>query len=155
MFHSWNHTFRSIKTWLRAHGAPSADIGIYVSDVRMLFHLPTEENYRNKLDELKKRWSCPFYEYYMKNIEPDIHGIARWSLEPMKVYNPYSGVTNNQSESLNFVIKQLQEWRESPIDCALLALHYLQSYYMIEIIRGQRGMGKLHLCIGQNYIESS
>ena len=42
----------------------SADIGIYLSDVRMLFHLPTEEEYHKKLDAFKGKWSCPFYDYY-------------------------------------------------------------------------------------------
>ena len=136
----WNHTFRSIKSWLRVHGAPSAaDIAVYLSDVRMLFHLSTEEDYQEKLREMQRKWSCPFYDYYLKNIEPDIKSIARWSLEPLNVYNPFSGVTNNQSESLNFVIKQLQEWKESPIDCMLLVFHYLQSYYIMKIVHGQRG----------------
>ena len=150
----WNHTFRSIKSWLRVHGAPSADTGVYLSDVRMLFHVSTREDYHKMLDEMKKKWSCPFYDYHLKNVEPDIQSIARWSIEPLKVYNPFSGVTNNQSESLNYVMKQLQEWREAPIDCALLSFHSLQSYYVMEIIRGQRGMGKYHLNNGINSIES-
>ena len=121
----------------------------------MLFYVSTREDYTKKLDEMRARWSSSFHDYYLKNVEPDIECIARWSLEPLKVYDPFSGVTNNQSESLNYVIKHLQEWREAPIDCALLSFHSLQSYYMVEIIRGQWGMGKYHLCSGQDCIESS
>ena len=85
-------------------------------------------------------------------MEPDIESIAQWSLQPLKVYDPFSGVTNNQSESQNYVIKHLQEWRETPIDCALLSFHSLQSYYVMEIICGQRGMRKHHLYSGQNTV---
>ena len=40
-------------------------------------------------------------------------------------YAPYSGVTNNQTESLNYmyILKQLQEWHEASMDCMVLALH--------------------------------
>ena len=95
--HCWNHTFRSIKSWLRVHGAPSADVSVYLSDVRMLFHVSTREYYTKKLDEMKAKWSSPFYDYYLKNVEPDIESTARWSLEPLKVYDPFSGVTNNHA----------------------------------------------------------
>ena len=141
----WNHIFKDVTRWLRSHGAPSDDVSIYQSDVRALFHLPTEEEYTSTLAEMKCKWSAPFFDYYTRNIHPDIHSIGRWAIESYRVYDPYSGVTNNQSESLNFVLKQLQEWRESPLDCMVLALYYLQSYYLVEVIRGQHGLGKYHL----------
>jgi hypothetical protein len=65
-------------------------------------------------------------------------------IECIKVYNAYSGITTNQAESLNFVIKQLQEWKEAPPDCILLSVYYLQSYY---VLRGQRGLGNYHVHI--------
>lgn len=38
----------------------------------------------------------------MKEIHPDVlESVGRWVLEKYSVYNPYSGVTNNQSESMN------------------------------------------------------
>ena len=44
----------------------------------------------------------------MANIDPDIpQSIGRWVLEELNIYNPYSGITNNQSERLNRVIKDL------------------------------------------------
>ena len=141
----WNHIFRAVMAWLRKHGAPCQDTSVYLSDIRDLFHLPTEEEYTSKLASMKQRWSAPFSDYYTNHIHPDIQSIARWAIEPYGVYHPYSGVTNNQSESLNHVLKQLQEWRESPLDCMILALNHLQSYYKVEIMRGQHGLGKYHL----------
>ena len=105
----WNHIFHAVMAWLCKHGAPCQDISVYLSDIRDLLHLPTEEEYDSKLASLKQRWSAPFSDYYTNHIHPDIQSIARWAIEPLGVYHPYSGITNNQSESLNHVLKQLQE----------------------------------------------
>ncbi len=134
-----------VKRWLRGHGAPSVDISVYLNDIRALLHLPTESQYSSTLTTMKEKWSAPFFDYYSNNITPDIHAIARWAIEPYRIYNPFSGITNNQSESLNFVIKQLQEWKESPLDCMALSLYHLQNYYLMEIHRGQHELGSYHI----------
>ena len=64
-----------------------------------------------------------FFDYYRTNIHPDIESIARWAIEPYGVYDPYSWVTNNQAEGINYVLKDLQEWWEAPVDCMVLALY--------------------------------
>ena len=61
------------------------------------------------------------------------------------MYNPFSGVTNNQSEGLNRVMKDLQSWKKAPVDCMLLAIYQLQAYYLNEIRRGLAGVGEYHL----------
>ena len=66
-------------------------------------------------------------------------------LEELHIYNPYSGVTNNQSEGLNRVIKDLQGWKEAPVDCVMLAVYQLQAFYLNEIRRGLASMGEYHL----------
>ena len=68
---------------------------------------------------------CAIFDYFNNNIHPDIHSIARWAIEPFGVYHSFSGVTNNQAEGINFVLKQLQDWKKAPVDCMILALHYL------------------------------
>jgi hypothetical protein len=65
--------------------------------------------------------------------------LGRWVLEDLNVYHPYSGVTNNQSESFNATLKRLQRWREVPIDTILLSLYHLQGYFYNEIQRGLAG----------------
>ena len=98
----WNHIFRDIRTWCHKHGAPSSDIAVYVADVQRLFHLPTADDYQKTLEELKKDWDAAFEEYYMQEIHCDVElSVGRWVLEKINVYNPYSGVTNNQSEGFN------------------------------------------------------
>ena len=141
----WNHIIRDVTRWLRAHGAPSEDVLEYTIDLRSLFHQQSCEEYQALLDEMANKWSAPFHEYCHNNLHPEMSSIGRWVLEEYRVYNPYSGVTSNQSEGLNYVIKQLQEWKESPLDCMILALYYLQSYYALKITRGQHGLGNYHL----------
>ena len=138
----WNHIIRDVKAWLRKHGASSEEVSVYVADIQNMFHLPTEKQYTDSLQEMEKRWSAPFFDYYKLHIHPDIHSVSRWATEPYRVYDR---ITNNQSESLNFTIKQLQEWRESPIDSMVLAMYYLQMYYKVEIMRGKNNLGKYHL----------
>ena len=138
----WNHIFQDVRRWLRSNtDAPADNIDVYIANLRRLFHRPLQEQYNTELEEMAKKWSASFFEYYYKNIHVEIESIARWSLEPVGLYDGFSGVTNNQSESLNNVIKNLQDWREMSLDCVLLAFYYLQGYYLTEIFRGQNGLG--------------
>ena len=43
------------------------------------------------------------------------------------------------------VFKDLQEWKEAPSDCLILALYQLQAYYLNEIKRGMVGIGQYSL----------
>lgn len=96
---------------------------------------------------IQVQWSQPFLDYYMKEIHPDVTTcIARWLLEPLRVYNRYSGVTTNQSEGFNTVLKRLQQWKEAPVDSILLCLYQLQVYYYNEIQRGLCQSGNYNLC---------
>jgi len=73
----------------------------------------------------------------MNEIHPDVTTcIGRWILEPLGVYNCYSGITTNQSEAFNTVLKRIQKWREVPLDSILFSLYQLQIYYFNEIQRG-------------------
>ena len=146
LVHCWNHLFRDIRQWLHRQGAPAHDITVYSDDVSRLFHSTSEEEYLRNLKQVRPMWDPAFEQYYMKQIHPDVTtSIGRWVLEKLHIYNPYSGVTNNQSESLNRVIKDLQGWKEAPIDCVLLAIYQLQAFYMNEIRRGFAGIGEYHL----------
>ena len=61
------------------------------------------------------------------------------------MYSPLSGITTNQSEGFNTVLKQYQQWKEVPIDLLVLGLHHLQVYYYNEVQRGYCGFGEYHL----------
>lgn len=66
--------------------------------------------------------------------------LGRWILEKYGVYSPLSGVTSNQAEGFNCVLKRLQNWKEIPIDAAVLAFYHLQAFYVNETQRGFSGL---------------
>lgn len=70
---------------------------------------------------------------------------CRWNLEEKDVYDPFSGITNNISESINTIIKRLNEWKEASVDAMVLGLYYLQSFYKTEMLRGRCGIGEFKL----------
>ena len=120
----WNHVLRDIRFWLRKHGAPATDITAYIEDASYLFHSSSAEEYKERLKACCERWDSVFEAYYLKEIHPIVpQFIGRWILEKHNIYNPYSGVTTNQSESLNKVIKDFQSWKEAPLDCLVLVLY--------------------------------
>ena len=57
-----------------------------------------------------------------------ICNVGRWHLDKLFIYNPISGITTNQSEGFNTLLKHLQEWKEIPVDMAVLFLYHLQAY---------------------------
>jgi len=63
---------------------------------------------------------------------------------------PYGleSATTNQSETFNYVLKRLQEWKEAPVDAVVLSLFRLSQYHLVEIKRGLCGQGEYHLHVG-------
>ena len=118
------------------------DTASYLKDLRALFYLPTEDEYNEELAKMSRKWSAAILDYYNTELAPDIVSIARWAIEPLGMYNPFSG---NQAEGLNFVLQHLRDWREGPIDCMALAMNYLQGYYKLELACGKHGLGHYHL----------
>ena len=50
-------------------------------------------------------------------------------------------MTNNSAESLNHTIKQFNEWKEIPVDCAVLSFFHFQNFFWYELLRGFTGSG--------------
>lgn len=68
----WNHLINSIKTWLRKHGATSAEIPAYVSCIRDLLCQPSAASYEEKLQSFQAMWSQPFCSYYMESVHAKV-----------------------------------------------------------------------------------
>ena len=72
---------RIISSGIFEHGATSI-LRYYVANVQRLFHMPTADEYKKTLEELKKDWGVAFEEYYMQVIHCDVHRVAiiiyRW-----------------------------------------------------------------------------
>ena len=68
------------------------------------------------------------------------HSVGRWNLELYGIYNPMSGITSNQFEGFNSMLKRFQGWREVPIYTGVFLLYDLQVYYWNEWQRSLAGM---------------
>ena len=135
----WNHILQDVRRWLLAHGAPRREIAVIVNDLRLLFNQPSQEEYQRKFGEVSGTWDKLFLEYYVKSIHPEVdRGIGRWRLESVGLPG-HRGVTSNLSESLNKVIKELQNWKEAPADAMMTAIYHLQKYFINEMQRGLAG----------------
>ena len=79
------------------------------------------------------KWSAPFHVYCHKYLHPEISSIGRWVYEDYRVYNPYSGVTSisQKASALSSRMERVT------IDHTVLALYYLQCYYLLKLTRGQ------------------
>ena len=112
---------RDVRRWLQKRAAPSEDIDVYISSLRKLFHKSSLSEYQVRLDEMMQTWSAPYAEYYNIYVNPDVMSVGRWELEQAGLYNPYSGITNNQSEGLNRVLQSLEGWHDLPLDYLMLS----------------------------------
>ena len=84
---------------------------------------PTE--FEEKYTVLSNIWSKEFDSYFLGQKDDLQMFATRYNIEPWKIYNPNSGITNNVAESLKAVIKHLLNWKEVPVDCLCLSLYYL------------------------------
>ena len=57
------------------------------------------------------------------------------------MFDPYSGITNHLSESMNAVLKREQDRKELSVDLLTLGLCYLQIFENYEILKGRSGIG--------------
>ena len=60
-------------------------------------------------------------------------------------YDEVNGLTTNQSEGFNFLLKDFQNWKEVPIDCLLMSLKLIQGFHEEEYRRGKMGLGNFSL----------
>ena len=69
----WNHVINAAKTWLTRHGGTAAEIPVYTSNLRELFHQKSENAYEQRLLELERKWSKSFQQYYRQSIHPEVY----------------------------------------------------------------------------------
>ena len=68
------------------------------------------------------KWTPVVLEHFNKFVSPSIqYHSGKWVIEEYPgMFDPYSGITNNLSESMNDVLKRENDWKELPVN--LLAL---------------------------------
>ena len=125
----WNHIKRDIRFYLTRNGASSDDVSVYSIHVSQLLLCESEEDYHLTYETLSCMWSKSWKFYFDKHLASDIATKAgKWLLDSDAIYGedsiicPFSGITTNVSESFNKVLKDLNKWREVPVDLMVLTL---------------------------------
>ena len=94
----WNHLLKNIKYWVSRHNGKKLDEQFYLKEVRELFNCDSHKDYLNLLSQKQLKWDSSFKDYFNAHIDKDINATGKWTLEQLKVYNPYSGINTNVSE---------------------------------------------------------
>jgi hypothetical protein len=116
----WKHLWGSIERWVRDKGGKISDIGFYIDSVREILLQPSAETFAimlknkkigyNNISNLEiMAWDAAFTEYFEKNIETEIKSLALYVVKPMckGLFNAYTGITTNQCEGLNNLLKNI------------------------------------------------
>jgi hypothetical protein len=97
------------------------------------------------LAEFQVERNQEFSIYLIRNIHPNIDRIGTWACQKYGA----SKMTTNQSESLNCVIKDLNNWKDISDRRHGVKPFPLSQYYNVEILRGRYNYGQhriiLHL----------
>ena len=103
-------------------------------------------NKQKKSPGFRSFWTKLFVDYFDKHLDQTIRENAgKWVVENSEVYNPFSDITNNASESNHARYKHLTEFKEHQIVMMLLFLHYLQKSDLHSIRKGFCDLGDLML----------
>ena len=148
VLHCWNHIKRDVRYWLISHKTPTERIPSYTNDIDRLLKCSDEEELLSVEQEItdEGKWSAAFTTYYQSKIRPDICKYSgKWILEGTGFYDPYSGITNNASESFNKVLKWMNDYKKMPMDMMILSLFNAQNAAYTEVLRGRAGLGQYKL----------
>lgn len=142
----WRQVQASVRRWLKQQGATDVGCRSHLTQFKELLMCATEAEYKRRLEEFTQKWSDSFVEYYKQKIHPVVsHYAGRWILEPLGVYNGYTGVTTNHCQGFDTLLQTFVDRQESAIESFALAFYYLQSYFNNEIQRSFAGVGNYNL----------
>ena len=134
------------------NGASSDDVSVYSIHVSQLLLCESEEDYHLTYETLSCMWSKSWKFYFDKHLASDIATKAgKWLLDSDAIYGedsiicPFSGITTNVSESFNKVLKDLNKWREVPVDLMVLTLYSYERYLEFEFQRSFSEIGQYKL----------
>ena len=140
----WRHLRQDIQRWLIDH-VPKADRNQYIDDIYHILRCESEEDCDSLITDKKEEWDKSFTQYFEKQVENKLTYFCIWAIEGKCKYDKVNGITTNQSEGFNFLLKDFQDWKEAPLDCILMAIKMLQGFYVEETRRGKAGLGTYQL----------
>jgi hypothetical protein len=147
--------FAAIDRWFQTKHESRA-YGFHADTLRDLLLQPTMEQFdtllRRRLNgkyvdscgNASEQWQPFFIDYFKKQILPDIENIAYYSVKALcgNLFNDYTGITTNQAEGMNNLIKALIDRKELTLDMICLSLYQLIIHYCNIIKRGMCNEGE-------------
>jgi hypothetical protein len=97
----WNHLKEDFKFWLKGR-VESDNIKILISHLVKMLRTESEEEFTALRSSLTTKWPHVVVEHFDKTIVPAImYHSGKWLIEKYPcMFDPYSGITNNVSESI-------------------------------------------------------
>lgn len=141
----WNHVFNDEKGFVTKNGGRKEEAKVYSDDIKTILKAKYEQDSTTTFLRVSKKWSELFTDYFLKYLKPLLPILALWALSETVLMDEETGITQNQSGSINFVIHSLLKWKEVPVDVLLLAIYRLQLYFLNGIKRGRAGIGSYAL----------
>jgi hypothetical protein len=76
------------------------------------------------------KWTPVVLEHFNKFVSPSKqYHSGKWVIEEYPgMFDPYSGIANNLSESINAVLKRENDWKDLPVDLLALGFYYIQNF---------------------------
>ena len=141
----WRHLKKDIERYVHENGGKKQDSLEFIDNVFEILRVKSQNDIGKLTHDMKATWDPKLKNYFEKQIEPKIEKFACPYVSKYTKFDKFSGVTTNQSEGFNWLMKDLDNWREGPIDCVVLSFRFLQQYYLSEIKRGLAGIGNFTL----------
>ena len=140
----WRHLRQDVQRWL-SDNLPKVERSKYVNDLFDILRATTERQCVDMMQKMEKEWDEDYTRYFKKSIEPKLGYFCAWSIADSCKIDPKNGITTNQSEGFNFLLKDFQSWKEVPLDSLLMSLKLIQGFYLEEIRRGKANLGTFRL----------
>ena len=110
---------------MKQHGGRKDDCDIYAADFRHLIRAVSRANYNMRLINTVGRWTVEFQAYFYANINPEVELFSLW--HAMELEFPTTDkiiFSSNMCETLNFMVKYIQDFKEVSSKQSLTALHW-------------------------------
>ena len=143
--HCWNHLMTDIKYWLQKRKVSRKNIQEYRRNVKEILESSSLEDFQNKETSLKVNWSKEFSQYYFCSLRESISKNLKHRLLALGIYTEGSGITTNNSECLNSVLKRVKGPEFLKLDRMVITLNFVFTYYLREISRGYHNLGTYSL----------
>ena len=84
----------------------------FIDNVFEILRAKSQNDIGKLTQDMKATWDPKLRNYFEKQIEPKIEKFACPYVSKYTKFDKFSGVTTNQSEGCNWLMKDLNNWRE-------------------------------------------